>query len=284
MINNSSIARIRLRFTVDRDVLIPPFSSKISRSIIIKMIGDDNPLLINDRYKPYVFSTVMIDGRPLIRSMDPDKDVFDPTTNLKLHKGKEYSFSITTIGHDILTVLLAANKEVKLFDCNFSIIGMDMTLTTFNNLMFTDSDFIMRFITPALLQFPKKWGDMKRAGNFLFPIPSLLLWSPAQHWNRYAPDDLKIESCKRLAVYSNFSMLEMDYNLRPTTVIYNEVSRPKGITGWVRWHIDDFDEEMAIQLRRILAYTQYMGVGRSRSIGFGMVELIPKNMARDKLQ
>ncbi|MEM4310218.1 MAG: CRISPR-associated endoribonuclease Cas6 [Candidatus Nitrosocaldus sp.] len=283
--NDGTIARIMLRFTVDRDVLIPPFSSKISRSIIIKMIGEDNLIFTDDKYKPYTFSPVLVEGKPLIRSMEVDgDDVFNPTTNLKLYKGKEYSFLITTIGHYMVTSIINSTKEINLFDSIFSITSMEFTLTTFNNLMFNDDEFIMRLLTPALLQLPKKWGDRKRDGNFLFPVPSLLLWSPAQHWNRYAPDDLKIESCKRLAVYSNFSMLEMDYNLRPTTVIYNEVSRPKGITGWVRWHIDDFDKEMAIQLRRILAYTQYMGVGRSRSIGFGMVELIPKNMARDKLQ
>ncbi len=272
---NTSIVKIKIRFTVDRDIVIPPYSSKTGRSIMIIMLGKDNPIFTYGMYKPYVVSPIFINDKPLIRKIEGE-EVLDPSNNLMLNRNKEYSFYLTVIGHDIIPSIIN-NREIKLFDSNFSIVGIDFTLTTFNNLMFTSNDFIMRFITPALLQLPKKWGNKKRAGNFLFPVPSLMLWSIMQHWNRYAPNDLKIDSCKRLAVYSNFSMIEMDYNIKPITVVYNKVNRPKGITGWVRWHIDDSDGMLTTQLKRILAYAQYMGVGRSRSIGFGIIELIPKS-------
>ncbi|MCS6768756.1 MAG: CRISPR-associated endoribonuclease Cas6 [Candidatus Nitrosocaldus sp.] len=272
MLSDESIVRIKFRLSVDRELEIPPFSSKVSRTIVLSMVGD-KPVLDGDRYKSYTISPLLVNNRPLIRVVDAT--VSDKAYNLRLYPSNEYSFYVSAIGSDMITAILSGKKDIQLFNGTFTISGIELTATTFHTISLEKGDdIIIRFVTPALLQLPRKWGERKRAGNFLFPVPSLLIWSVAQHWNRYAPQDLKIESCKRLAVYSNFAMLEMDYSLRPLAVVYNEVSRPKGITGWVRWHIDDFDEGLAVQLRRILAYAQYFGVGRSRSIGFGMVDIV----------
>mgnify|MGYP001773335240 CR=1 FL=1 len=280
MTNGKGIAKISFDLNIDRETVIPPFSSKVSRSIVIKLLGGDNRIFTYSKYKPYICSPIFYNGRPLIRYYDgrfkPDNEQYDNI--LKLYPSKDYKFTLTTLDTNIISFLLASEmNDIELFNSRLTITSMKFTITTWSNLLFEENEFIMRLVTPALLQLPKKWGNMKRDGNVLFPLPSLLLWSVIQHWNLYAPNDLKIDGCKRLAVYSNFSMVEMDYNLRPVTIVYNNLSRPKGIKGWIRWNIKSYDKTLDMQLRRILAYAQYIGVGRSRSIGFGMIDIIKKS-------
>ncbi|GIU72555.1 MAG: hypothetical protein KatS3mg003_2034 [Candidatus Nitrosocaldaceae archaeon] len=258
----SNIARAKIRFRVKDDIIIPPFSSKISRSIVIKALGD---ISFNYKYKPYVITPIFRNDKPLIKSIYNN-------SHIRLFKDKDYHFYFTALDVGLVTKVIE-NSSIYLYNTEFNITDYELEVKTFGSLMIDSDKINIRFITPLLLQLPTKWSGIKRSRNFLLPVPSLMLWSIANHWNNFAPEELKIENCKRLVVFSNYSMLEFDYRLRPLTVVYDDKRTPTGIIGWIKFSINSNDDKYKNYLKRLLAYANYFGLGRSRAIGFGMVNV-----------
>lgn len=82
-----------------------------------------------------------------------------------------------------------------------------------------------------------------------------------------------------LISYSNYASVEVDYSLKPVTVIYDERRRPRGFIGWVIYEHRRISPKLSRHLSRLLDYANYVGVGRFRSIGFGVVDVKALNPA-----
>lgn len=259
------VGRIKVRFRVEEDLVIPPFSSKVSRSIIFKVLGEDNQIFKVKSNKPYVITPIFLDNKPLIKDTSINE-------SLKLLKDNEYYFYFTALDLDLLKRIMEIDN-IELFNTKFRFMDYELEVKSFGSLIIDSNKINIRFVTPLLLQLPSKWSNIKRKRNFLFPIPSLMLWSLIDHWNTYALQELKIDNKKRLAVFSNYAMLEFNYNIRPWPVIYDDVRKPTGIAGWIQFIIDNIDNEYTTMLKRLLAYANYFGLGRARAIGFGMVDI-----------
>jgi CRISPR-associated endoribonuclease Cas6 len=66
--------------------------------------------------------------------------------------------------------------------------------------------------------------------------------------------------------------MEVDYNLRPVTVYYDKLRRPRGIMGWIVYQVRRKRKGRTYrELMKLLEYARYIGVGRSRATGFGQV-------------
>ena len=79
---------------------------------------------------------------------------------------------------------------------------------------------------------------------------------------------------------------EADYNIRPTTALYgrDENGRPKkprGVTGYVIYRI--LNPRIAPLLDKTLALASRLGLGRSRSIGFGEIQVKPTKTSPGQL-
>ncbi len=258
------VGRIHIRFRVDEDIAISSFSSKVSKSIVIKSLGEDHPIFSAKPNKPYVITPIFFNNTPLIRSVS-DSD------NLKLSKDKEYNFSFTALDLDILKRIMDIGS-IELFNTRFKLLDYELEVKTFRSLMIDGNKINMKFITPLLLQLPIKWSGVKRKRDLLFPIPSLMLWPLISHWNTYVLEELKIVNEKSLATFSNYAMREFNYNIKPLHIVY-DARKPMGIVGWIQFIIDANDNEYATMLKRLLAYANYFGLGRGRAIGFGMVDI-----------
>ena len=146
---------------------------------------------------------------------------------------------------------------------------------SFNEIGLKEADaYKITFKTPTLLQAPKIIKTDQTVRHVLFPSPKLITWSLAMHWNKYAPEHLKIPDIAKLATYSDYCLVEVDYRLKPTTAIYDERKRPRGFIGWTLYKWKPKGKKQYEQtLLKLLDYANYIGIGRSRSIGFGVVSI-----------
>mgnify|MGYP000442143512 CR=1 FL=1 len=264
-------------FKLDRDTIVPPFTSKVSRLVVLKMLNRAGfKDLVEEierpwRTKPYVFSVLFEGGRPLYKT---GRDRGGP---LSLRASREYSFEATVIGDlNALKVVRALSEvgEVEAFNGRVSLLHIEAETKGFEELgaKVPVGHVKMEFLTPALLQLPlpERLRGKIKARHVLFPLPSLIVYSLARHWNLFAPEGEKIINEGPLSARSNFILMEVDYNIRPTTAVYDERRRPRGITGWVLYKLNPVGRKYVDTLLKLLDYSNYVGVGRSRTAGFGL--------------
>lgn len=46
------------------------------------------------------------------------------------------------------------------------------------------------------------------------------------------PENLRIPNIAKLRAYSDYSLVEQDFNIKPVTAIYDKKRRPRGFTRW----------------------------------------------------
>jgi CRISPR-associated endoribonuclease Cas6 len=95
------------------------------------------------------------------------------------------------------------------------------------------------------------------------------------HWNSQVGEELVIRD-SGLPYNSFFLLREVDYRISPVTVYYDEKRRPRGFIGRVLYHLAPTRRQKRRRnLLRLLDYANYVGVGKSRTMGFGMVSVKP---------
>ncbi|GBC75522.1 hypothetical protein HRbin06_00840 [archaeon HR06] len=270
------ICEMKFGLLVQRETIIPPFSSKVSRSIILinlnKLDLKNLKLAFSLKNKPLRITPLMVKNKPLLK-IKKDKFSF-----LTLLPNKNYEFSISVIGSDLVQDLMILSKELKeeieIYNSKIHVYPKEIKICSLKNLGLKDSKyFYIRIVTPALLQLPKPW-KLKKARHFLFPIPSLILYSLVKHWNTFADSNLYIKNIHGFVWRSNYLLTEVDYNLKPVTVIYDEEKEIRGFIVSIIYELRARKNTLFYKYVKVLFdYANYFGIGRSRSIGFGLCEI-----------
>jgi CRISPR-associated endoribonuclease Cas6 len=279
-----AVVRFSIDFTPLSSIVIPPFSSKVSRTLFIRMFGKKAEELSSEKstFKPLILTPVYwVEGGYFLFKADDSKGLSKPLT---LRESSRYRFYATLIGRSSEVVLLIQDlnlsSKFELFSGEVSVENIGVEVKPFESFTLKDSDGLIRvqFKTPVLISFPKSWVRLNRkipARHSLFPIPSFMIHGLAEHWNTYSPENLRIPNVAKLRAYSNYSLVEQDFDIKPVTAIYDEKRRPRGFIGWVLYKHRRLNRNLDSSLLKLLDYANYIGVGRSRSIGFGTVEVEP---------
>ncbi|MEM2448618.1 MAG: CRISPR-associated endoribonuclease Cas6 [Candidatus Bathyarchaeia archaeon] len=286
------VVRFSINFTSLSNIIIPPFSSKVSRTLFIRMFnrGVEKPVeyFSSEKFvfKPLILTPVYwMDGKRYLFKVDDSEGLSKP---LILRENTKYCFYAVLIsrgGGELSSLIqgLAPSLKLELFNGEVLVENIGVEVKSFEGFGFKDSDGLIRveFKTPVLISFPKSWVKLERktpARHSLFPIPSFMIHGLAEHWNSYAPEELKIPNVAKLRIYSNYSLVEQDYSVKPVTAVYDEKRRPRGFIGWTLYKHRRLNRSLDESLLKLLDYANYVGVGRSRSIGFGVVEVKPYNL------
>jgi len=129
----------------------------------------------------------------------------------------------------------------------------------------------IEFLTPTLLQVPRPKFRRLRNRYVLFPYSPLLMASLTSHWNKFMHPAIVRTTGSRALYYFR----EVDYQLEPITVNYDNGS-VRGFVGWALFSlIARKGTKLRDMVRTLLGYANFVGVGKSRSIGFGEVEAKP---------
>jgi CRISPR-associated endoribonuclease Cas6 len=274
------IFRAAFHFTPTSNIVIPPFSTKVSKSIMFRLLGrmDSSKLLTQletaIRYKKILLSPIFAGRRPLIKLNGWGSSV------QTLLGGWTYSFYVTVLDNEWAVELVDALADLEstsldIFNCRINLSSLEVRLIRMRDIGFPPDTEYLSFhtLTPVLLQLPPVVKTPIR--HILIPIPSLIIGSLLDHWNHHSCGDLVIKDAG-LPYTSFFLLREVDYRIFPVTVYYDEHRRPRGFIGRVLYYlVRTRRKKRRKNILRLLDYANYVGVGKSRTMGFGMVSIKP---------
>lgn len=262
------------------NIVIPPFSTKVSKSIMFRLLGRMgssellNQLKTAMQYKKILLSPIFAGRKPLIKLEGWGNSL------QTLLKGWNYSFNVTVLDSESAIELVEAltnldSTSLEIFNCSVRISSLEVRLIRMRDIgLPPDTEYLsVHALTPVLLQLPPIVKTPIR--NVLIPIPSLITGSLMDHWNHHACEDLVIKDVG-LPYNSFFLLREVDYRISPVTVYYDDKRRPRGFIGRVLYHLARTRRRKRRRnILRLLDYANYVGIGKSRTMGFGMVSIKP---------
>jgi CRISPR-associated endoribonuclease Cas6 len=225
-------------------------------------------------YKNILLSPVFDGSKPLIKTNGADNGL------QALLRGRSYVFNVTVLNSESAVELVDAlsslnNMSLEIFNSSVKISSLEVRVTHMDDMgLPPDTEYIsFHTLTPVLLQLPPLAKTPVR--NILIPIPSFIIGSLVDHWNYHAGEELAIRDVG--LPYSSFFLLrEVDYRISPVTVYYDEKRRPRGFMGRVLYHLPRTRRQKRRRhILKLLDYANYVGVGKSRTMGFGMVYVKP---------
>ncbi len=273
------IYTIRVTFKPLEDIIVPAFSSKFSYTILRELLDDELRKFIDEKHssreplKPYRVSVVFnAKGKALYKTPSSRRI-------LVLRKEWLYWFTSTLILDSFQVYPVIPKSSVKTKLGEVELVDVKVTTRSFSDLV--DSEQVnslkISFVTPTLLSAklclpPRVRVDTVFNVYRLFPQPCLWLRSLVLYWNKYAPRGLRFRDGYRLCRFGDVLLAETEYSVRPVSVVYGKggsVVVHRGFVGWVKYRV--VEDWFAERIAPLLRLAELVGVGRSRSIGFGHV-------------
>ncbi|RLE81052.1 MAG: CRISPR-associated endoribonuclease Cas6 [Thermoprotei archaeon] len=269
------IVRVSAEVIPLSDVIVQPFTGRVVRQIIFKIAEKSRAhklvTLLSSRqpFKPYSLTPLYLNGKPLYKTSESRERL------LMLRRGRsyEFSFAFMFLSEDDISVLKGFNGRVELYGSKEVEVLVSSATVHYEGGMGVplspNKSVMISFDTPTLLQLPKIRKRTKLNRYMLFPVPSLIIYSLKQGWNTYADEKVKLASWR-----ANYSLLAVDYALKPVTAIYDERRRIRGFTGKVIYKIMTRNKKVLTALSKLLHFAELMNIGKSRSTGFGVVRIL----------
>ncbi|AWR98141.1 CRISPR-associated endoribonuclease Cas6 [Acidianus sulfidivorans JP7] len=245
------------------DVIVPPFTSKLSRTIFLSFSPTYSKIIESkEPFKPLRITVLKDQGKPLFST---------GKKKIVLKAENSYTFTVNTLMEDIVKETInvgSVNKEI--YNTKFHVELENIQVK--EKVEIEDSKlYKVNFVTPTLLQPPRP--KMKRIDNryVLFPYVPLFFYSIVSHWNNYMREKIVGVTGSKTLYYFR----EVNYRIRPITAYYGNIPN-KGFIGWVEFELKaKKGSKIRRNVRRLLDYVNYFGVGKSRNIGFGEAEVKP---------
>lgn len=267
------LCNLKVYFRLNSDAIVPPFTSKVSKTLLIKLTSSRIGLSIRERgFKPIVVTPVFLRDRPIYSVKGKEAGL------LSLKAGQEYWFRIAMVGtvaEDIIPEMVGS-CEIKLFNTKVYVTKIDVEVKAFSNISLNDCSLVrVEFVTPTILRLSNYPKLRIGSRHILFPVPSLMIKSLVIHWNSYAGPEDMIKNTHSLCFLSDYFMVEVDHRIKPVTAIYDEKRRPRGFVGWVIYKLRRGKRRRKTfkNILKLLDYASYVGIGVSRSTGFGVVNV-----------
>jgi len=285
------VARFRFCAVPLVSMSVPGMSSKVVKTVIylVPELGIVRRLYESrDRVKPFAITPLFLDGKPLVGS-----------NPIRVEKGSclEFSISMAIRSPDDVAdvqsidrvVEVGPGKKLRVYLKELEIVSPDSLSIGLS----LDRVVRIRFLSPALLSTklmaPPLPHFLKRVSSIreryvLYPSSAHICCYLTKLWNKLFPHrPISRKVSPEWAAYfmgrlCEVAMIAIDYGTRPITVFWDVKRKPRGFVGWALYEIGDIGKKLVSKLDKLLALANYMGIGKSRSIGFGAVcvETVPK--------
>ncbi len=255
-----------------RDCFLPPFTSKVTRTAFYHLTG-----VVPRMRRMASFSVLFRDGKPLYRLYEDrwseplrarEGERLRARVSMLVARPPEpptrsvtFQFGAAEMVAGVESVEIAQLKEAKLE---------------------VPRKFVVRFLTPTLLPVPGRGPLLKALGlrrryRLLPDLPLAL--ALLAHDFRLMGLDLVKRSPRGVYEWGLRAIAELDYEVRPVTVLYSVRDgvpvTERGFVGYLSCELLDPLSSAAEELGVLLGYAQRFGLGKSRSVGFGHVEVAP---------
>ncbi len=272
------------------DAILPPFTSRTWKSVLwrSKCLSDVYKLYESrERFKPVTIRVLKTtSGRPLYRVAD-GRD--RPIT---VSRGHELLAELGFAGNNVFQTITSAvtcSEEVDVEYARFIIEPIDLETRMVHTLNYEDFERVVIDIVTPMTISTKIMSPPVRAEKLstiisrtreayrLLPTPSYILSQAAREWialiRGSEPNTDPIPyAIGRLA---DVMVAEVHFDLKPTTVLYGKENgkeaRVRGVRG--RIVLEPLNSSIKPAIHRLLTLASYIGLGKSRSIGFGEVRV-----------
>ena len=250
------ITKILYTVHFDKDIISFLFSSKIAKTILLSKYPEfEKTFKSRQPFKNFVVSVLFRENKPLISSKN---------RKIVLKRNIPYRFYFTYIGEIPIEILKP--WKCKIFEANAVIRPLYMKNEYIDKIRLRKSPYYkIDFITPTLLKIP---GE-KSSYYELYPNTYLVYHSIISHWNKYTSPELKIKINNIFEIWRKIRIIEQ--KIRVVKVTYDQ----KTFKAFIGNIIVKIDDSIIENISRIFAYANYIGIGKSRSIGFGQVNITP---------
>jgi len=266
------------------DLVPPPLTSKVIKYVIE---GHTNSILkeLTSQIRPFKsiqLSPLFLKGKPLYSAGSPL-----PT----ITKGSILNCWITLAHNDANPRILDISDTYR---TPYGTVKIKLTEIEVANIteetLGIEKVFKIEFITPTVLTAkymippPLKVKSHKLPEKHkLLPQPSFIFSYLLRFWNSIAGPDERIPGpaagdweAYKLGRLADVTLIEIDYRLRPETVVVGRDSKGRlrkvrGFTGWVIYEC--LSKKLLPIYSRLLGLANYLGIGRSRGIGLGLVRV-----------
>lgn len=282
----------RFRLVALRDALLPPFTSRTAKSILMRS-GCLEALRSlytagSGGFKPVSLRVLRRGARRLYRS----GECRGAEGLITVSEGEELVMEVGFYSQSPLPLYPWCEEEVDVGYASFAIEPLGIDVKSVESLGSSKewSRLVLRFHTPTTittkimippLRGVPRLARLLRSGREayrLLPSPSYLLAQAARQWvalvKRGDPNESPLPYA--LGRIADVAVAEVDYNLRPVTACYGRddngrMRRVRGFTGTLI--LEPLIDEIRLALSRLLEFASYTGLGKSRSIGFGEVSM-----------
>ncbi|MEM4500677.1 MAG: CRISPR-associated endoribonuclease Cas6 [Thermofilaceae archaeon] len=253
-----------------QDCVLPPFTSKVTRTAFYRLTGVEPRL-----GRRASFSVLFREGKPLYK-LYGEPGIITAKEGEKLQarfslltEKPPGSWETSVIFQFGAAEMVAKVEQVEVADVRELKLNLPRKFT-------------VRFLTPTLLPVPGRGKLLKALGlrrrYKLLPDLPLALGLLAYDL-KLQGIDLVERSFSEIYGWGTRALCEIDYSVKPATVLYAVKNGipfiERGFTGYVAYELLDPNSYMAEDAKRLLAFAERFGLGKSRSVGFGHVEITP---------
>ncbi|MEM2207020.1 MAG: CRISPR system precrRNA processing endoribonuclease RAMP protein Cas6 [Sulfolobales archaeon] len=286
----SSVITARYSVIPVNDVVLPPLTSKLIKYVIeVSNSGLSRVVSSNAFLKPLSISMLFLGSRPLYSTLN-----YHNSQLLTVRGGTLLNARVSAVVSD---GGLGVEDFRSIEGCwstpygNFEIRLDELEVIRVNYLSIgLGRYFKISYLTPTVITAKYMIPPTLRAKSRvlperhkLIPQPSFIFSYLLRLWNNVVGPEERIPNrsagdleAYKLGRLADITLVEVDYMLRPTTAVVgrdNEgrLRTVRGFTGWVIY--ESLANKLQPTLDKLLALAKYLGIGRSRGIGFGMVEV-----------
>ena len=264
------VMKADLKILALNDTILPPFTSKVTKTAFEAIYG----YLPKFKNRTYRFSLLFKDGRALFRMLD-DRNAKTPRLIAKKGDLMEASYSIIFEGRPELPEPF---KRFKFSSSELEVRTENIEIEKLNSIRAkVGRIFRISFLSPALISVPQRGKYLKTSGikrrYRLFPDIALILML-LSYDARINGLSLASSTPNEIFKWAYRAIAEVDYSTKPVTVLYDYKDIPvteRGFMGYAIYEI--LDDKYRDDVERLLGYASVFGIGKSRSIGFGHIDI-----------
>lgn len=299
------IIDISLTYVFEDNFISPPLSSKITKSLIEKgdILGTLAGMAISrDKFKPLFISNLYSSNGKRILSVSSG-GIYRPRI---IHKDIPYFGRVAIAAPiDLVDKIVDSENHQRIFSLSLGNIAINgvvsidaVNIISIDNLRIDLSDkALIRFLTPTIIPSkiflpPSLASKPKykryRSPHLLIPTVGAIIAYSIKLWNSVAPpekrfihpnDEDSLYIYKYCILGTVMSKI-VSYKLRPVTVAIgrdknNRIRETRGFVGKIVFRIHH--KKIREIAEKTLALTRYLGIGRSRGIGLGEIEISVKD-------
>ncbi|BAN89826.1 CRISPR system precrRNA processing endoribonuclease RAMP protein Cas6 [Aeropyrum camini] len=285
-----AVALVVLRLTVLKDGILPPFTSRTLKSIAAKARCLETVWTLYESapsYKPVSIRVLRTSSmKPMYRVERKGND-----RPFIVKRGHILFGYLAFYTRESLATPPLCNEDVDIDYTAFHVETEQATFRRLDSLGKGDYSRVkIEFVTPVTIttkimapplsstRLLEKLLSRTREAYRLLPSPGYIAAQAARVWVALAsasnPRGHHIPyAVGRLA---DIMVAEVDFWLRPETVVYgredgDKLRKVRGVRGYVVY--EPLNDGIKYDFSRLLDFASYMGIGKSRSIGFGEIRV-----------